>query len=429
MSDVPGGPGSRSVRPVRGPVRGGPGQPARGRPPAHGRGLVRRRRLAPRDAPCLLRAQPLRPGPDRRHRHPRRARRPRGARGVPRRRPEPGRPRAVAHLGRSGGSRGAAPAAGRRRGALRGRPRRARRRREPLRRRGRGRPGDRRLRPVAGRRRLRPSRGRGRLGPRDDAREPRRRDPRTAGRRGRGGARVRGARRDRDVPPARVRPGADGDPGPRRRMVGRERRDDDLGVDAGAARGAALLLPPARRARAADPGRDAGHRWRVRSEGARPARGHVSHARGAEGAGADQVDRGPAGEPDVGGPVPPRARDRDPGLRRRRDRAGRRRRLRAGRRRVPDAVAGRDGRRRRHALPRAVPHPAQHVHDQGGVLEHRRADGVPRPVAVRVGRARGAPRPGRPPARDRPGRAAAAQPPASRRAPVREPRPGSSTTG
>ena len=67
------------------------------------------------------------------------------------------------------------------------------------------------------------------------------------GDRGRRGVRVRGARRERDVPSARLRPGADGDARARRRVVRREWRDDDLGIDAGATRGASLLLPSPRR--------------------------------------------------------------------------------------------------------------------------------------------------------------------------------------
>ena len=46
-----------------------------------------------------------------------------------------------------------------------------------------------------------------------------------------------------------------------------------------ASRGAPLLRPPARVARAPDPGRDARHRRRVRAEGARAARRDVHHAR------------------------------------------------------------------------------------------------------------------------------------------------------
>ena len=52
---------------------------------------------------------------------------------------------------------------------------------------------------------------------------------RTAGARAGGGPRVGAVRRDRDLPSAHVRAGADGDARARRRVVGRERRDDDAG--------------------------------------------------------------------------------------------------------------------------------------------------------------------------------------------------------
>ena len=76
-----------------------------------------------------------------------------------------------------------------------------------------------------------------------------------------------------------------------------DRRADDLRGDAVAARGAAVLLPPARDARAPHPRRDARHRRRLRPEGHGPARRDVPDARRAEGRRAGEVGGGPAREP------------------------------------------------------------------------------------------------------------------------------------
>ena len=101
----------------------------------------------------------------------------------------------------------------------------------------------------------------------------------------------------RDDLPAGVRAGADGGARPRRRLLARDGRADDLRGDAVAARGAPLLLPPARDARAPHPRRHARHRRRLRAEGHGPARRDVPDARGAEGRRAGEVGRGPPREP------------------------------------------------------------------------------------------------------------------------------------
>ena len=111
-----------------------------------------------------------------------------------------------------------------------------------------------------------------------------------------------------------------------------------------------------------------------------------------------EVDRGPPGEPDVGGPGPARARQRPDGVRRRRHDPRGRHRPRPGRRRLPDAVPGADRRGRRHVLPRAVPGAEGQLQLQVGVLQHRRAHRLPRTLAVRVARPRDAARHRRPPA-------------------------------
>ena len=87
-------------------------------------------------------------------------------------------------------------------------------------------------------------------------------------------------------------------------------RAHDPRGDAVTARGAPLLLPPARDARAPHPGRHARHRWRLRAEGHGPARRDVPDARGAEGRRAGEVGRGPPREPARRRPVAPRARQR-----------------------------------------------------------------------------------------------------------------------
>ena len=369
-------------------------RPRRGRPAAHRPRHLRRRHRAAGDAARVLRAQPVRPRRDPRDRHVGRARAARRARRVHRRRPEPRRQGAVAHVDRPREPGDAAPAAGRRRGPLRRRPGRARRRREPLPRRGRGRARRRRLRAAARRRRLhrRPS-------------TPTRSCTSSHGSnvigelaglpavRARRRVRRRRARRERDDLPAGVRARADGRARPRRRLLARDRRAHDLRGDAVAARGAAVLLAPARDARAPHPGRDARHRRRLRAEGHGPARRDVPDARGAEGRRAGEVGRGPAREParrrasratstatsrwrstptarsrprtstssPTAAPTPPRGRS------------------------APAAAVG-------VLFPGPYRVPRARLRDQDDLHEHRRPHRVPRPVAVRVARPRGAAR-------------------------------------
>ena len=109
------------------------------------------------------------------------------------------------------------------------------------------------------------------------------------------------------------------------------------------------------------------------------------------------------------------------GLRRRRPPRRRLPRLRAGRRRLPEPVAGEHLRRHRDALPRSVPRAEGRLPHQVRVHEHRRPHRLPRPVAVRDARPRGAARHRRAPHGHRPGGAAAAQHPAHRRAAVPQP--------
>ena len=97
-----------------------------------------------------------------------------------------------------------------------------------------------------------------------------------------------------------------------------------------------------------------------------------------------EVDRGPPGEPARRRDVPPRARRRPHGVRRPGPDRRRLHRPRAGRRRLPDAVAGGHGGRRRDAVPRAVPGAAGRVPHDVGLLQHLRSGRLPRPVAVRV---------------------------------------------
>ena len=63
---------------------------------------------------------------------------------------------------------------------------------------------------------------------------------------------------------------------------------------------------------------------------------------------------------------------------------------------LPDAVPGADHRRHRHVLPRAVPGAEGQLQLQDGVLQHRRAARLPRPVAVRNPHAGNASRHARP---------------------------------
>ena len=204
--------------------------------------------------------------------------------------------------------------------------------------------------------------------------------------------------------------------------VARDRRAHDLRGDAVAARGAPLLLPPARHARAPrsasimrDTGGGFGQKVLVQ-------RDEMCLMLAAPKVGApvkwveDRRENLLAA-----GQVAPRARRRHDGVRRRRRHPGRPHRLRLRLRRVPDAVAGRPRGRRRHAVPRAVPRAPRRLRDQDDLHEHRRAHRVPRAVAVRVARPRGAARHRGAPDGHRPGRAPPAQPAAPRRPAVREP--------
>ena len=156
------------------------------------------------------------------------------------------------------------------------------------------------------------------------------------------------------------------------------RRVHDLRGDAGAARGAAHVRASPRPAGAPHPGDHARHGRRVRTEGARPARGDGPDARRAEGRRAGEVGGGPAGEPDRGGPVPPRAGGRDDGVRRRRPHPGRADRLSRRLRCVPDAVADELERTARgNPLPRSLQGAEGGVLGEGRVHEHGRPDRVP----------------------------------------------------
>ncbi len=205
-----------------------------------------------------------------------------------------------------------------------------------------------------------------------------------------------------------------------RRLLARYRRPHHLLGDAVAARGAHVLLPPARGAGTARPRRDARHRRRFRAEDHGPARRDVRHARRTEGRRTAEVGGGPQREPHRGGPVAPRARRRRDGVRRRRRDPGGPHRLRVGLRRVPDAVAGGDIGGGRLAVPGSLPGAARELHDEGDVLEHRRPRSVPRAVGVRVARARGSARYRGAPDGHGPGRAPSSQPAAPRRAALRE---------
>ena len=93
-------------------------------------------------------------------------------------------------------------------------------------------------------------------------------------------ARRRGVR-----PPAGLRRGADRDPRHRRRARARHRRDHHVGRDAGAARAPRVLRSPARHPGAPRPSHRPRHRWWVRPEDLRAARGDVHHARRHQAAG------------------------------------------------------------------------------------------------------------------------------------------------
>ena len=117
----------------------------------------------------------------------------------------------------------------------------------------------------------------------------------------------------------------------------------------------------------------------VRPEGRAPPGGPLPDARRPEGAGAAEVDRGPAREPDVGGPGPPRARRRAawpspttarssaPAIDHVQD---------VGAYPTPWPVG--TVRRRRDAVPRPVPGPDGHLGHDLGVLQHARPHRLPR---------------------------------------------------
>ena len=201
-----------------------------------------------------------------------------------------------------------------------------------------------------------------------------------------------------------------------------DRRAHDLRGHAVAPRGAAVLLAPARHPRAPHPGRHARHRRRLRAEGHGPARRDVPDARRAEGRRAGEVDRGPAREPARRGQVAPRARrratmafDADGAI------------LAAHIDFVSDCGAyptpwpvGTAG-RGRHAVPRARTASRAPASRRSRLHQHRRPHRVPRAVAVRVARPRGAARHRGAADGHRSRRAAPPQPAAPRRAAVREP--------
>ena len=116
----------------------------------------------------------------------------------------------------------------------------------------------------------------------------------------------------------------------------------------------------------------------------------------------------------AGGHGPPRTRRRADGVRRRGPDRGCLHRPRPGRRRVSDAVAGRHGGGRRHAVPGPVPSAQRWIPHDVGVLQHLRTRGVPRTLAVRVAGPRSAARHRRASHGDRSDRTAASQPAASR---------------
>ena len=355
---------------------------------------------------------------------PGRARRVRG------RRPEPRRAGAVVHADGPGRRRHAPAAAGRGRGALRRRPGGAGRGRQPLHRRGRRRPGGRRLRaapavadyvdarvdttswctraiPATS-----PASWPSRRPTRSTTCSPRR--PTSSARRS----------TSRPTPRCRWRRAASSWSGPR--------ASDELTIWAATqaphevrAFASRLLGIPEHRVRVIM--RDTGGGFGQKVVPQREDMCIMLAARKVPGAA--QVDRGPAREPDVGRPGPPRARRRPDGVRRRRHVPRRPARPRAGRRRLPDAVT-RSGRR----SPSACSSPGRtgsHARNFSTKLVFSntvRPHGLPRAVAVRIGRPRGAPRHRRPPDGHRPGRAAPPQPAAPRRAALRQPASACPTT-
>ena len=204
-----------------------------------------------------------------------------------------------------------------------------------------------------------------------------------------------------------------------------QRQADHLGDHPGPARAPDPVRHGGRPARAQDPGDLAGHRRRVRQQGADLSRLRVRGGRLDRHRAAGQVDGGPVGEPDVDllRPGLPHARGagRRPG---RPDPGGARHRPGRSRRVQRDGAADQvPGRllRRVHRLVRpggrALPGDRR-VHQQGTgrggvlVLVPRHRGGVPdraagRPAGLRAGRG--------------PGRAADAQPAASRAVPVHLP--------
>ena len=183
-------------------------------------------------------------------------------------------------------------------------------------------------------------------------------------------------------------------PGHRRRVDAAERRAHDLGRHAGAARGPRVLRPAARPPRAPHPRRSRDTGGGVRPEGrASSARRCAScwprrkvpaaikwiedRRENLMAAGKSRHEHG----------------DGAHGVRRRRHDPRRAHRLRAGRRRVPDAVAGRTAARPSGMLfPGPYRVPTATFTTKFVFTEHRRPHRVPRAVAVRVGRPRGAAR-------------------------------------
>ena len=328
----------------------------------------------------------------------------------------------MAHVDRRPEPGNAAPAARRRRGPLRRRPGRARGRREPLPRRRRGRARRRRLRAAARGRRLQrrpstPTRSCTSITARTSSPSSTACPPPRSKTCSRRAAHV--------VTETIFQQAYAPVPMEGRGLVvdwsHRDRRAHDLRRDPVAARGAPVLLPPARGPRAPRPGHHARHRRRVRPEGPGAARRDVPDARRAEGRRAGEVGRRPPREPARGRQVAPRARRRHDGVRRRRRDPGRPHRLRLRLRRVPDSVARRPGGRGRHAVPGPVPRAARRLRDQDDLHEHRGAHGVPGAVAVRVARARDAARHRGAPDGHGPDGAAPAQPAPPRRSAVRQP--------
>ena len=234
--------------------------------------------------------------PHRQHRHDRRPGAPQGQGRRHRRRPGRAGPGVDADpvQRRAGG-------AGHRQGALPGPGGRLRRRRGPLLRTRRARADRRRVRhPAAGHRRPQGARP-GRAG---DPRRPRGQDRQPLlrlgdRRRGRHRGRLRQGRRRRDRGhrlPAGA-PGADGDLRLRRRLRARRRQAHAVDDHPGAARPPHRLRARRRAARAQDPGDRAGHRRRLRQQGADLPRLRLRDRRVDRHRQAGQVDGGPLREP------------------------------------------------------------------------------------------------------------------------------------